>query len=92
MEWEVQDDTPRQKREQGEDTRGSWQSVLRVNLPLLGAVTATMRLVGEEVQVQLGAADEESVSLLRQFGPDLVSALESAGARLDYFTVNDDAA
>ncbi|MDL2284138.1 flagellar hook-length control protein FliK [Oxalobacter sp. OttesenSCG-928-P03] len=92
MEWEVEDETPRQKREYGEAAEGAWQSVLRVNLPLLGSVTATMRLVGDTVQVQLGAADEASTSLLRQFGPELVAALESAGAKLDYFTVNDETA
>jgi len=92
MEWEVEDDSSREKRGYGEAEPGSWQSVLRVNLPLLGLVTATMRVTGETVQVQLGAADEASVSLLREFGPELVSALETAGARLDYFGVNDEAA
>lgn len=92
IEWEVEDDTPREKREYGEMEARSWQSVLRVNLPLLGAVTATMRLTGDTVQVQLGAVDEGAISLLREFGPELTVALETAGAKLDYFGVNDEAA
>lgn len=92
MQWEVADETPSRKREYGEAAQGGWQSTLRVNLPFLGSVTATMRLTGENVQVQLGAADEASVSLLRQFGPELMSALEIAGANLDYFSVNDETA
>jgi len=92
MEWEIEDDTSRRKREQGEAAPEGWQSVLRVNLPFLGSITATMRLSGETVQVQLGAADEAAMSVLRQFGPELVAALETAGVRLDYFRVNDEAA
>lgn len=92
IEWEVEDDTPRQKKAYGEVQQSSWQSVLKVNLPLLGAITATMRLTGDTVQVQLGAGDEEATSLLRQFGPELVLALGQAGAKLDYFRVNDEAA
>lgn len=92
MEWEVTDDTPRKERAFDERMETSWQSVLRVNLPLLGAVTATMRVTGGVVQVQLGAADADAASVLREFGPELVSALSAADARLDYFTVNDERA
>lgn len=93
LEWEVEDKTPRrQHKESVQAAEKSWQSVLRVNLPLLGPVTATMRLAGENVQVQIGAGNEDAMSLLRQFGPELASALETAGARLDFFTVNDEAA
>lgn len=92
MEWEIEDDTPRHKSAPGQEIEGRWQSVLRVNLPFLGPVTATMRLTGNTVQVALGATDEASISVLRQFGPELVSALENAGAKLDYFMVNDETA
>ncbi|MCM1513126.1 MAG: flagellar hook-length control protein FliK [Oxalobacter formigenes] len=93
LEWEVEDKTPRkQHKANSPAVEKSWQSVLRVNLPLLGPVTATMRLTGDAVQVQIGADDEEAMPLLRQFGPELASALEDAGARLDFFTVNDEAA
>lgn len=93
LEWEVEDKTPRKRHtESVPAAERSWQSVLRVNLPLLGPVTATMRLAGESVQVQIGADSEDAMSLLRQFGPELASALENAGARLDFFTVNDEAA
>ena len=93
LEWEVEDKTPRKRHtEKTPAIQRSWQSVLRVNLPLLGQVTATMRLAGEAVQVQIGAGNEEALSLLRQFGPELVSALKAAGAQLDFFTVNDEVA
>lgn len=93
LEWEVEDKTPRKRHSESVPAaERSWQSVLRVNLPLLGPVTATMRLAGENVQVQIGAGNEDAMSLLRQFGPELASALETAGARLDFFTVSDEAA
>lgn len=91
LEWEVEDKTPRKRHtERTPAVERSWQSVLRVNLPLLGEVTATMRLAGEAVQVQIGAGNADSLSILRQFGPELASALENAGARLDFFTVSDE--
>ncbi len=90
IEWEVEDDTPRRQKEYGQNTQPGWQSVLRVNLPLLGEVTATMRLVGNAVQVKLGVVDEDSTTALRQFAPELIGALENAGAKLDYFMVNDE--
>ena len=93
LEWEVEDRTPRKQHTANVPAEEkSWQSVLRVNLPLLGQVTATVRLVGETVQVQIGAGSEDAMPLLLQFGPELASALENAGARLDFFTVNDEAA
>lgn len=93
LEWEVEDKTPRKRHTASVPAaERSWQSVLRVNLPLLGPVTATLRLAGESVQVQIGADSEDALPLLRQFGPELASALENAGARLDFFTVNDEAA
>jgi hypothetical protein len=92
IEWEIEDDTSQQNREQGEPASQSWQSVLRMNLPLLGSVIATMRLTGEAVQVKLLATDEVTSSALREFGPELISALSEAGAKLDLFMVNDESA
>lgn len=90
IEWEIEDDTPHKKHVMGEPG-GSWQSVLRVQLPNLGDVTATMNLLGNNsVRVQINTADGETSSVLKQFGPSLTTALENAGAKLDYFTVNDE--
>ena len=92
MEWEVEDDTRRQKSEFGESPLPSWQSTLRTNLPVLGQVTASVRLTGQAVQINISATDEVSKSLLNEFGPELIEALEMAGARLDFFAVKDESA
>ncbi|MDR0934654.1 MAG: flagellar hook-length control protein FliK [Burkholderiaceae bacterium] len=93
MEWAVEDETPRrQKQQYAEAASGSWQSTLKITLPLLGEISASMRLTGDAAQVRLVAADDVSTAVLRQFGPELVSALEAVGAKLDYFMVNDETA
>ena len=92
MEWEVEEDRSQHQNVFGEAAQPSWQSVLRTNLPQLGPVTATVRLTGQTVQVNLAATEETSKSLLRELGPELVTALEVAGARLDFFAVTDESA
>lgn len=88
MEWEVtKDDTP---HGHAGDAERSWQSVVRFELPTLGAVAASIRLAGGRLQVQVRAADEATASLLRNHGGELASALDAAGSPLDLLTVKRD--
>ncbi|RJG05963.1 flagellar hook-length control protein FliK [Noviherbaspirillum cavernae] len=90
MEWEVTEDAP--DSQSAGAAQSTWQSVLRVELPVLGTVSATIRLTGERVQVQVRAASEATAALLRAHGDDLVSALDAAGSPLDLLTVKQDEA
>lgn len=87
LEWEVSEDAPRNEAEHAEK---SWQSVVRLALPTLGSVAATIRLSGSDVQVQLRASSEAAATALRAHGPELASALGGSGSRLDYLTVHRD--
>ena len=89
MEWEVTEDAPDSHGPTGAEK--SWQSVLRVELPSLGAVAATIRLTGQHVQVQMRAANESTAALLRSHGDKLASAMDAAGSPLDVLTVRQDA-
>lgn len=87
MEWEVTEETP------GNGVPGaepSWQSVVRVELPNLGNVSAAIRLVGNRLQVQVRAAEDATASRLRTHGSELASALEAAGSPLDLLTIKRD--
>lgn len=87
MEWEVTKDAPHR---QVPDTERSWQSVVRFELPTLGAVAASIRLTNGRLQVQVRAADENTASLLRANGDQLATALDAAGSPLDQLTVRRD--
>lgn len=87
LEWEVSEDTPKNEAEVAEK---SWQSVLRLTLPMLGSVAATIHLSGNLVQLQLRTSSEAAAAALRTHGGELATALEQFGSRLDYLTVNQD--
>ena len=82
LEWEISDDTPEQKSDQSEPEK-SWNSTVRFSLPSLGSVSATIRVTGEHVQVQVNTANEETATTLRNYGKLLADALDSAGSTLD---------
>jgi hypothetical protein len=85
MEWEVSEDAP-QKDGDGAP-QGSWTSTVRFELPLLGPISATIRLSGDRVQVQANTASEAVASVLRAHGGELADALASVGSPLDLLTV-----
>ncbi|GGC03545.1 hypothetical protein GCM10007205_10930 [Oxalicibacterium flavum] len=88
LEWEINDETPRNKADQAEpDAEQVWSSSVRFSMPSLGAIAATVRLVGEHVQVQLTTGDDDTADLLRRHGPLLADSLDAAGATLDVLSV-----
>lgn len=86
LEWEISDDTPEKNKDQAEP-EASWKSTVRFSLPTLGSVSATIRLSGEHVQVQVHTANEESAATLRSHGKLLADALGAAGSTLDALLV-----
>lgn len=83
MEWKVQE---REAGGRGEGER-TWQTELRIALPRLGEVRATLRLAGEGVAVSLAADEEETVAVLAGGGERLGEKMEGAGIRLSGLTV-----
>jgi hypothetical protein len=90
MEWEVSRDAPESSAEYGEESQQPWQSVVRFELPTLGAVAATIHLIGDRVSVQIRTASESTAVSLRTHGRELADALGAAGSPLDLFTVTQD--
>lgn len=88
IEWEIGEETPQGKQADAQER--AWQSVVRFEMPVLGKVSATVRLSGERLQIQVRAADEATASLLRAHGNVLGSALAAAGSPLDQLTVKRD--
>lgn len=89
LEWEISDETPQHDSKQPEP-QTSWQSTVRFSLPTLGAISATIRLNGAHVQVQVNAHHAETASVLSQHRTLLADALAAAGTSLDALTIKQD--
>lgn len=88
MEWEINEDKPDGGSAQAEQP--SWTSMVRFELPHLGDISASIRLVGERVHVQVKTADDTAATVLRAHGGMLADALEAAGSPLDSLQVKRD--
>lgn len=86
LEWEISDETPQKGKEQAE-AEPVWNSTVRFSLPTLGAVSASVRLVGDKVQIQVNTPSAETASALRTHGELLADALGAAGSPLESFLV-----
>lgn len=91
MEWEIGEETHGRK-EGGTSQERAWQSVVRMELPKLGTISASVRLAGKALQIQVRAASDTTAALLRENGNALSSALDAAGSPLELLTVKRDEA
>ncbi|MGV3741040.1 MAG: flagellar hook-length control protein FliK [Burkholderiaceae bacterium] len=85
LEWEVSEDQGQGETEA--DAPASWTSTVRFTLPSLGTVSATIRLAGNSMDMQLRADSEQTAALLRERSDELAGALDAAGSPLDALTV-----
>lgn len=85
LEWEIEEDKPDGGQQSPEES--TWTSTVRFELPHLGQVSATVRLSGEHVQVQIGTIDDNIAKSLREHGSTLANALDAAGTSLDSLLV-----
>lgn len=84
-EWDVTEE--RSSSDPENRDASSWSSVVRFELPHLGALEARVRLSGEHVQVQVIAPDDSAIEWVREHIPLLDSAMEAAGVALDALLV-----
>ncbi|MCX7250482.1 MAG: flagellar hook-length control protein FliK [Burkholderiales bacterium] len=91
MQWELvrEQDQSQQPREQ--DQPAAWETVLKLELPQLGQVNATIRLQGEQAQVRLRVMDEAAAAALQADQSRLDDALAAAGTVLGGFLVQREA-
>lgn len=83
MEWEIREDSGDQpNKDKAEPQEKSWQSTVRFELPMLGTVTATIQLTGDQLQIQVNARKESTASSLKTCGQALAAALDAAGTPL----------
>ena len=80
LHWELGRD-PEASREgvDAADAGGAWRTTLRLKLPALGGITATIRLDGERVAMTIAADGEAAAAALRARGGELIDRLSAAG-------------
>nr|WP_198980481.1 flagellar hook-length control protein FliK [Herbaspirillum sp. ASV7] len=89
MEWEIsQEDGHDKPKTPGEAQEPpSWHSVVRFNFAHLGSVTASIRLIGQQIHVQVKADTEAATAALRGNTPMFADAMAAAGTSLDSLIV-----
>ncbi|MES2741312.1 MAG: flagellar hook-length control protein FliK [Pseudomonadota bacterium] len=90
MEWDIHKDAPGDgKQERGADGEPLqvWRSGVRFQFPGLGAVSASVVLVGGQIHIQMQTASEASAGALRANAGALEHALEAAGSPLTSLSI-----
>lgn len=80
LDWAIQRDTV-EERDAGNPDAGEaprWSTSMRLTMPTLGTVDATLQLAGNGVRIRL-AAESTAAPSLREQAPGLVQALAAAG-------------
>lgn len=89
MEWEINKDAPQDGRgERGADGQPpTWRSGVRFQFPLLGTVSASVVMVGDQVHIQVRTGSEQSAAALRLGAGALEQSMDAAGSPLSSLTI-----
>lgn len=89
MTWHIshQENTPKEPLSDGQENK-LWQSVLHLELPTLGKITATIHLQNNNVQLHLKTDLIKTSKHLNNQYPVLAESLNIVNAKIESFTVN----
>ncbi|MEN3111408.1 flagellar hook-length control protein FliK [Uliginosibacterium paludis] len=92
VQWSIVDPDSGSERQEGSaDTEAPvWRSQLRLELPRLGALNASLTLGPQGVGIQISATDAASAARLREDQGSLQAAFAAAGLPLTRFQVRED--
>ena len=91
MQWElVQDDPSQQPGKPGAQAPPTWHSVLQLELPRLGRISASIRLQGEHAQLQMQVHSAQAATELKAQTALLSEAMAASGTALEAMTVHSD--
>lgn len=85
LEWEISRDAPEHGHggeARDDDAPAPWRSGMRFEFPALGALSASITLIGDQLHIALRADSEDSAAALRARAGALEQALAAAGASL----------
>lgn len=90
MQWDISQEQQQQNGTQDDETAPTWHSVVRFNFEHLGAVSASIRLVGQQIHMQVSTSNDNAAAALRANGNLLTEAMSAAGTALDSLIVKQD--
>jgi hypothetical protein len=80
----------RNARTTGNEDEQRWNSTLRLSMPQLGAIDATLQLSGNKLRLRLTATTDTAATNLRANSAELMQALGAAGVSIQSFEVNNE--
>jgi hypothetical protein len=94
MQWEIR----REQRDAEQQGQGGgdgkpeavWRSGVKFRFAMLGEVSATVTLVGDQVHIQMQTDSGGAATTLRAYAGQLEQAMEAAGAPLSSLTIRQD--
>lgn len=83
MDWEIERDQAQERDARPETNETArWSTTLRLSMPQLGTVDATLQLAGNTLRLQMASSSDDATLSLRQQAPMLAQALADAGISL----------
>lgn len=93
MQWDIsqeQDSSDHKQTSKTEPADKTWTTTLKLNLPNLGGVKASVSLQGDQVGLQFHTEKPETAVSLQTASPALLDSLSSSGSQIISFTVQKD--
>lgn len=91
MEWDIYEESQENAaKENDSDQAAQWRTLLRLSMPELGDITATIALNANGINIQLNAAQLETARLLKSNQLPLASGMQSAGLNIRAVEVKHD--
>lgn len=88
MDWKIERDLAEQGNAgQAAEDAPHWATTLRLAMPRLGAIDATLQLTGSSLRVRMTASADDTTADLRRQAPELVRALADVGLTLQSLEV-----
>lgn len=93
MDWEIERDRAEDREAANDAVDGTarWSTTLRLSMPQLGTVDATLQLAGNRLRLHVASSSGTAADNLRQQVPTLVQALADAGIVLQSMDIRHEA-
>lgn len=83
MQWDVIKDKEDQQKQNEPDYNSSWNTTVKLDLPNLGQISATINIKDDVAHLQLHANNADVVTLLKNNSEQLIQSFASSGISLE---------
>ena len=90
MEWDIYEHPQDKEKENESEQTAQWRTQLRLSMPQLGDITATIALNAQGINIKLNTSQPETASLLKNNQLPLAMDMQSAGLNIQTVEVQHD--